>query len=179
MLLEIEPWYSTTAVKPRREKGNCVIAPPVYLPEEVFKIPSDVIDAALSKAPQLDMLVKHDFADGLMARTLTIPAGTLLTSRLHMTKHVSIVSEGEITVWGDGVEPEIVTGHCVIVAGAGTRRIGYAHRTTIWTTIFLNPLGLTDPDAVLDGVTSVPELPLELLAAPAPEVLRLLLEANP
>lgn len=180
MILEALPYLPPEIFEhyKAKPKGNALRVPPPYLPEALFKVPAVAVDAAIGRLPQLDMQVKHDFADGLMARTLTIPAGTLLTSRLHKTKHVSIVSEGEITVWGDGVEPEVVTGPCTIVAEARTRRIGYAHRTTIWTTIFLNPRGLTDPDAVLDEVTSVPEIPLELIGALAPAVLRLLLEAN-
>jgi|SRR5882724_12399049 len=142
------------------------------LPPALFELPVLVVEAALLKLPALDLPVRHYFADGVCARELTIPAGCLLTSRRHLTRHLCFVARGEITVWGDGVEPHVVHGPCTIVGEPGTRRIGYAHTETVWTTVFLNAEGHTDADAMLDVVTEIPEMPQELMTADAPQVLR-------
>jgi hypothetical protein len=137
-----------------------------------------VVEAALSRFPWSDLPIRHHFSQGIYARELTIPAGTLLTGSRHKAVNFHIVSEGEITVWGDGVPPEVIEAPFAIVAHPGARRIGYAHRNTVWTTILADPDGCQDPEALLARWTEIPEISAELAAAALPEVLVRMLGAS-
>jgi hypothetical protein len=145
------------------------------LPPALFAVPVAAVEAALARLPQLDMPVRHFFLPGLFARELTIPAGTLLTGRRYLVPHLFMVSAGQITVWGDGVAPAVLEAPFTAHGSPGTRRIGYAHRETVCTTILVHPSKERDPDKVLDMWTEIPPLPAELIGAPIPAGLRQLL----
>lgn len=115
---------------------------PVEVPEHVgraLKVPSreaiERLEAAMRKMPhQLEFLTKHHFAEGLYAREILIPAGSLLTGKVHRCEHLNIVSQGDITVWTeDGMKR--VKAPFTMVSRPGTKRVGLAHADTVWTTI--------------------------------------------
>lgn len=79
----------------------------------------------------------HHFADGLMARTILIPAGALLTGAVHKAEHLNICA-GDITVWTEqGMQR--LTGYRVLPSLPGAKRVGHAHADTWWTTVHANP----------------------------------------
>ena len=108
----------------------------------------------------------HHFADGLVARTIFIPAGTTLTGAEHRAEHLNVCF-GDISVTTDaGVRR--LTGYHVLPAIAGSKRAGYAHADTWWTTVHLNPGNERDlaklEDALVADAASLqrqraPELP--------------------
>ena len=92
------------------------------------------LEEALSQFPQLHIPVRHYFAEGLYCREILIPKGTILTGRIHLYSHVNIVSLGEISVTTDKEALRIKAPY-TFIAGPGTKRAGYAHEDTIWTTV--------------------------------------------
>jgi len=76
----------------------------------------------------------HYFAKGLYAREIRIPKGTLLTGKIHKHEHLNIISQGEISVLTEH-GPQRIKAPCTIVSQPGTKRVGYAHEDTVWTTI--------------------------------------------
>jgi hypothetical protein len=99
----------------------------------------DLIEAEMLRAPQVPIEPTHFFAEGVYAREIVIPAGTLLSGKIHRTQHLNIISKGEISVFteGEGVK-RIVAPHS-FVATPGTRRLGFAHTECVWTTVHSNP----------------------------------------
>jgi hypothetical protein len=92
----------------------------------------------LPKEHRLEIPPVHHFADGLYAREITIPKGTLVVGKVHAGEHLNIVSKGEISViTEDGVRR--IKAPCTLVSRPGTKRVGYAHEDTVWTTIHANP----------------------------------------
>lgn len=84
--------------------------------------------------PQVDMPVKHHFSQGVYARELHIPKGTVLTGKIHKYPQLNILSKGEISVLTeDGIKRVQAPFH--VVSPAGTKRIAYAHEDCVWTTI--------------------------------------------
>lgn len=84
--------------------------------------------------PQFEIEPVHRFSDGLYAREITIPKGCLLTGKVHKTVHLNIISKGDITVWTEeGMKR--VQAPFTMVSKPGTKRVGYAHEDTVWTTI--------------------------------------------
>jgi hypothetical protein len=93
-----------------------------------------MLENFMREQPQVDISPVHHFADGIYAREITIPAGTLLTGKVHKTEHLNIVSKGDITVWTEhGMKR--VQAPFTMVSKPGTKRVGYAHEDTVWTTI--------------------------------------------
>lgn len=97
-------------------------------------------------APQVDLRTEHALAGGVYARTITIPADTVLTGAVHKKDHINIV-DGDITVTTDA-GPVRFTGYHVIATKAGSKRAGFAHADTKWTTVCQTDL--TDIDAIED-----------------------------
>lgn len=112
-------------------------------------IPRDAIarlEAAMLAMPQVEIETRHDFAAGLYARTIVIPAGVALTGKVHLEGHLNMVSKGRITVWTEeGMRTIDATDAPAILASEpGMKRVGYAHEETVWTTIHANPEDLRD-----------------------------------
>lgn len=92
------------------------------------------LEQEVSKLPQAHCPVWHHFAPGLYARQMFIPAGTVLTGAVHKTEHLCIVS-GDIDVTTDEGVRRITALQLIIRSKPGTKRAGYAHVDTFWTTV--------------------------------------------
>lgn len=99
----------------------------------------DALEAEMREQPQVEMPPTHLFSPGVYARQIVIPAGTLLTGKIHLHDHLNIVSAGEISVWTEAEGVRRIRAPFSFIAKAGTRRLGYAHAETVWTTIHANP----------------------------------------
>ena len=89
----------------------------------------EALESLILQVPQVDLQTKHELSGGVYARTIFIPAGTVLTGARHKKDHVNIVF-GDITVSTDD----------------GMKRVGFAHSDTAWTTVCQT--GLTDIEAI-------------------------------
>jgi len=117
----------------------------------------DRLEDAMRAMPQIVIEPKHYFADGLYAREITIPKGATLTGKIHRTVHLNIISQGDITVLTEhGLQR--IKAPATIISQPGTKRVGYAHEDTVWTTIH----GTAETD--LDKLE-------EILIAPSHDVL--------
>ena len=88
--------------------------------------------------PQVDCQTTHMVHGGMYARTIFIPAGTVLTGTKTNIENICIVS-GDITVTTDEGLKRLV-GFTVIPANAGFKRAGFAHADTHWTTLLQTDL---------------------------------------
>lgn len=111
------------------------------------------LEAQLEAMPQVEVRQHHVFTTGLYLREVYIPAGTLLTTRIHLTEHPYIISAGTVSVWTE--EDDAVTLHAphTGVTKPGTRRILFAHTDVIWSTVHANPSDESDPDEIVRQVT--------------------------
>lgn len=101
------------------------------------------LEDQMAQMPQVELEVRHHYADGLYARELRIPAGVALTGAVHLFEHLNIISQGEILVaTEDG--PRHVVAPATIVSRPGTKRLGLALTDTVWTTIHANPTNEQD-----------------------------------
>lgn len=95
----------------------------------------------------------HRFADGIYAREIIIPAGTLIVGKVHRTRHLNVISQGRISVWSANEGVRHITAPFSFVAEPGTQRLGFAHEDTVWTTIH----GTSETDlAVLEATLVEP-----------------------
>jgi hypothetical protein len=94
----------------------------------------NALETEMRRREQIEIPVKHYFSQGVYAREITIPAGTLLTGKIHKFEQLNILSAGEISVLTeDGIKR--VEAPFTVVSPPGTKRIAFAHTDCVWTTI--------------------------------------------
>lgn len=103
------------------------------------------LEARLLEMPQLDLPLKHWFSEGLYAREIFIPKGTLLIGKIHAHPNLNIISQGDISVLTEHGAMRIKAPYTVISPPL-TKRVGYAHEDTVWTTI--HATAETDPERI-------------------------------
>ena len=99
--------------------------------------------------PEVDIPTSTVVHDGMVARTIFIPAGTMMTGALGKANTVNVFI-GDITVTTDDGMVRL-SGYNVIPGTAGAKRAGVSHADTWWTTIHRSDL--TDPAAIEDEYT--------------------------
>lgn len=70
---------------------------------------------------------------GIYTRELTMPAGSLIFSRIHLETHPFLVTKGKVSVY-DGVDIVTIEAPYKGVTLAGTKRLLYIHEDTTWIT---------------------------------------------
>jgi hypothetical protein len=131
---------TATAVDSAAENNKEVDAPCVDGHANILAVQREV-----AAAPQIQMDVIHHFSKGLYARELHIPKGTILVGKTHRFENLNIISKGEISVYTDeGIRR--ISAPCTIVSPPGTKRVGYAHEDTVWTSI--HATNETDVDVI-------------------------------
>lgn len=106
----------------------------------------DVLEARLRELPQAEMPVRHAFTPGFYVRQIFIPAGTLLTSKIHRTRHPFVITRGDISVWTKQAGVQRFSAPHTGITEPGTRRVLFAHAATVWTTFHATEL--TDLEAI-------------------------------
>lgn len=114
-----------------------------------------MLDSGLSV---VELPVKHAFFPGLYRRTIFMPAGTLLTSKIHNTEHPYVVLSGRVRVALVGQAAiELTAGHQGTTM-PGTRRLLYIIEDCRWSTF--HPLSAAEEQRRVEGASET-----ELLAA--------------
>jgi hypothetical protein len=116
------------------------------------------LEAELMTYPQGDCPITNRFTKGLYAREMFIPKDTLLTGALHKTQHIFVISKGDISTWFPGGEVTRVQAPFTGITEPGSRRLGYAHEDTVWTTFHATEE--TDPDKIVEEITDTRPNPL-------------------
>lgn len=88
---------------------------------------------AASESRIYDIPVVNHFLPGMYAREMRIPAGVMLTGKIHRHAHMNVLSEGEITVWTEEGMKRLKAPYR-FESKPGTKRIGLAHTDVVWTT---------------------------------------------
>lgn len=96
--------------------------------------------AMLGALPLVDQPLEHLFLPGLYVRKVVNPAGSLITTKVHKTRHPFFVMSGTALVWTSPEEPfQEITGPFVGITEPGTRRVIRAMTDVVWITVHPNP----------------------------------------
>lgn len=106
----------------------------------------DNIEAILLDEPQVECQLDHLFTKGIYTRQLIIPAGTIMTTKLHKTEHPFAVMSGSLTVYTDDEGQVSIEAPYIGVTAIGTRRVIHAITDVIWVTFHSNIDDETDLD---------------------------------
>jgi mannose-6-phosphate isomerase-like protein (cupin superfamily) len=128
------------------------------------------LEAELLKLPQVEMPVDHDFCNGLYARTMHIPAGTILTGAVHKDESFFLVRKGHLIVTTDTGTAEVGPGF-MSVTPSNTKRAGIAVTDVEVTTFHPNPTNEHDPEVIWNMYTvPAPSHVLEAVGHPHLEI---------
>lgn len=120
----------------------------------------DKIEYAICQSEdKVKMPLTHIFTPGLYTRTIFMPAGSLVISMTHNTRHPFIISTGEVDV----ISPDGSVTHVAPYMGItqpGTKRFLHVKQDTTWTTFHVNPDNLTDPDHIVEIISDKLQNPL-------------------
>lgn len=126
-------------------EANTLAIPDAHLP--IYRLEAEIL-----RLPQVEMPVEHAFCNGLYARTMHIPAGTVLTGAVHRDESFFVVRKGILMVTTDEGVARIEAGH-MSVTRPETKRAGVALTDVEVTTFHANPDNETEPEALWDKYT--------------------------
>jgi len=95
----------------------------------------DKLEAAMVVNGNLiDCPLMHRFTPGLYTREIFMPAGSMVTSRIHKTEHQFILLEGVVSVFSDNDGEQLLKAPYVGITLPNTRRVLYVHENARWIT---------------------------------------------
>lgn len=111
----------------------------------------------LESGETLELETRHHFAHGTYTRELYVPAGVVLTGKIHKHTCINILAKGTIVVTDGGIEREISAPY-TFVSPAGAKKAGFALTDVVW--INVHPWdGEPDLDLIEQQVITHEELP--------------------
>jgi hypothetical protein len=118
--------------------------------EQKLKDKIDGLQALMLQQPQADIPVRNVFSGGVYAREVFIPRGTMLVGKVHMTEHLNICMQGDLTfLTVDG--PQRIKAPAMFSSPAGTKKLAYANEDSIWVNVHPD-LGV-EPEVIVDAIT--------------------------
>lgn len=114
----------------------------VVIPDQVNKLLNahsceasiEDLEKNILNYPQVEIPPIEGFANGMYTREILIPAGTLLTGRVHKYDYIDIMLSGDIAV-ATPQGSKRLKGPNVCDGKAGRKRAGYAFDDTRWVTV--------------------------------------------
>jgi len=91
-----------------------------------------------------DCPLVHSFGGGMYVREIFIPAGMLLTGKIHRHEHPNFLMEGTVSMITEDGGAQIMEAPQSMLSPAGCKRALYTHTPTWWITVHLNPNGHTE-----------------------------------
>jgi hypothetical protein len=106
---------------------------------------TDALMDEVRALPPVETTHAHQFAQGIYARTVRLPAGTFTVSKIAKYPLFTILSAGRVTLL-EGDKPVEVTAPYAFIAAPGIKRVCFVHEDAVWTAI--HPTTLTDLAAI-------------------------------
>jgi len=107
---------------------------------DIYKIQDIIKDM-----PQVTGETRHHFSDGMYARELFIPAGTIAVGALHKSSHLYMIAKGKCKISSQFETLEVEAPYLGETI-PGTKRVCYAVTDCVW--IGFIPTDLTDIDEI-------------------------------
>lgn len=116
------------------------------------------LEVEIAKLPPVETQETHYFAHGIYGRDLFIPAGAVLTGKLHRHSTLNLLIQGEIIVTTpQGMKR--LSAPAVFVSPPMTKKAGFAVTDVRWVNV--HATRMTDL-AAIEQKFIVPEAPMEL-----------------
>lgn len=110
------------------------------------------LEKLLLQHPQVLMPVKHEFCDGLYARTMSVPGGTIITGAVHKSENFLVVRQGRGVI-GTLNGLKWYNEGDMFKSKHGSKNFAYVEEDTIFTTFHSNIENDTDPETLWEKYT--------------------------
>ncbi len=110
------------------------------------------LESQMAEMPQIEIEVRHYFAHGTYTREAFLPAGTILTGKIHRHSCINIISKGRIRVATEEGSSEIQAPY-TFVSGPGIKKAGLVLEDTVWLNVLPWDGVVTDIEALVDQAT--------------------------
>lgn len=121
----------------------------------------DRIEEVAMKTPRPEIKIVHHFPPGIYAREMHAPGGSIITGKIHRTRHLNIVSAGALEVFNALTgEVGLVRAPATFISDAGTRRAAIVHEDCVWTTVHPREEQETTPAQMEERLIEPRENPL-------------------
>lgn len=118
----------------------------------------DAVEAIIAQHPPVDCPLVHRFTNNMYIREIFMPAGSLITSKIHKTEHPFVISKGSCTVWTDEGESMTLSAPYCGITKPNTRRVLFIHEDCVWTTFHVTDK--KTPEEVEDDIIQKHDNPL-------------------
>lgn len=127
------------------------------LKPDVNNLIDRVENAMVKNGNLVDCPLIHRFTPGLYTREIFMPAGTMITSMVHKTKHQFIVMEGVVSVFSENDGEQLIEAPYVGITLPNTRRVLYIHESCRWITVHATDISPVDetPEACKEAVGKI------------------------
>lgn len=88
----------------------------------------------MSSMPQMELETQHHFADGMYARSVFRPAGTLIVGKVHKKEHFYIIVQGRVQVTTENGVSELQA-PAILTSKPGTQRAVLAMEDSLCMTV--------------------------------------------
>ncbi len=112
----------------------------------------DRLHALVDQVPQVECPIRWFYAPGLVAREITIPAGTVLIGAVHKTQNLAVLSKGRMVLATAHGPVEISAPHTLTVM-PGDKNSATALEECVWTNFFPNPDNETNTDLLIERLS--------------------------
>lgn len=92
------------------------------------------LEASMRSQEQLPLQTNHYFADGMYAREVIQPSGSLVVGKVHKREHFFVVTKGSLKIVMDD-DVVVVTAPSIFVSKPGTKRALYALEDSAYMTV--------------------------------------------
>lgn len=92
--------------------------------------------------------LKHTFTPGIYTREIFLPAGSVLTGKIHRHEHPNFLMAGVVDVFTEDGGLERLEAPMWCVSPAGTKRAIHVIEDSIWITIHANPTDTEDLEEI-------------------------------
>lgn len=107
----------------------------------------DKAEVVMAEMPRIECPVEHTFTPGIYIRMITMPRGSLISSKIHGVRHSFIITKGDVSVWSHGKVSRYKAPYMGITE-PGTKRLLFCHTDVEWVTHHPNPDDTHDLDEI-------------------------------
>jgi len=112
------------------------------------------LEAKMLEQQQSAIPVEHLVHGGMYARSVKVPAGTLLTGNIYKYDHIEVMASGVLMVTTDDGQSRLLEGYNLMPALTGKKRAAYAIEDTVWITFHaVGEVDIESPDEIQDRLT--------------------------
>lgn len=94
------------------------------------------LENAVLTMPQYPLENRHLFSGGMYAREMFIPAGVLVTGKIHLKDHICILHYCDVTI-ANAEGSKRYVGSCSFAGKAGSKRAFMAHEDSLFTVVHI------------------------------------------